>query len=377
MTDGTEHPDRASAPGQGPWNTPPAQQPPAAPGGYGYPPEQQAPGGYGYPPEQQQGFPQQQIPYGQQPGYQQPPAYQQPSLSLSNDLDWAALAERNEAQQRRRKRLWTTGIIVVACLLGVGAGVLVIRHENSKGEPAASASASPSASSSGKANSPTVPGQKDLLADKSGENNLALGPDAGVDDVGSGSFAARFRSNTNSYAQSSSQLIDVTKSFSVSAWVYNEAANSSRSAISQGDGVSSSFSLGREASGEDRYWVFKVQTAEGGADSTTFEAKASKDVSTVGAWVLLTGTYDASAKKISLYVDGKVAGSATVPGVWASKGPLQLGRARTHGVWGDFWAGVVGHIIVWDQALTADQVAGLKKGEAGGSAKPIASWLVG
>ncbi|MPY58704.1 LamG domain-containing protein [Streptomyces spongiae] len=360
MTDGTEHPEGAAAPGQDPWNPSSAPQPSAAPSGYGYP--------------------QQEIPHGQQPGYQQdghqpPPAYQQPSYS--GGLDWEAMAERNEAEQRRRKRLWTGGIVLVACLLGIGAGFLVVRHENDKKSPSASSStsSSPAPSASGGKKSPTVPGQDNVLADKSGENNLVLGPDAAVDDVGNG-YAARFRSNVNSYAQSSAQLIDVSKSFSVSAWVYNEAPNSSRSAISQGDGDSSSFSLGRDASGDNRNWVFEVQTAAGGADSTTYQAKAAKNIGTVGEWVLLTGTYDAKVKKITLYVNEKRAAVTKVPGVWAGKGPLQLGRARTHGVWGDYWAGVVGHIQVWEAALTPDQVADVEKGGSGGDAKPVASWLM-
>ncbi|MFF3564605.1 LamG domain-containing protein [Streptomyces sp. NPDC002574] len=364
MTDGTEHPDGANAPGQDPWNTPTAPQPPTAPSGYGYP--------------------QQQIPYGQQPGYQHPgyqqPGYQQPPFT--GGPDWESLAEANEAQQRRRRVLRTGAIILVACVLGVGAGAVVLHYANGTSDEAAPPSPSPSVSApaspsvSAGADSPTVPGEDNTLADKSGQNNLALGPDAGVSHVTNG-YAVRFRSNGNSYAQSSAQLIDVTKSFTVSAWVYNEAPNVSRSAISQGDGVSSSFSLGRDASGADRKWIFKVQTAASGADSTTFQVEAAKTVNTVNEWALLTGTYDAGTKTIALYVNGKPAGSTKVPGVWAGKGPLQLGRARTHGIWGDYWAGVLGHILVWDQALTPDQVADLSKGGTGKDAKPIASWLVG
>jgi len=362
VTDPVENPeDVAAAPGQSPWNTPSAPEPSAAPGGYGYP--------------------QQHIPYGQQPGYQQPgfgPAtgYQQPSHSPQPD--WQALADANEARQRRRHRLRTGVIVLVACVLGVGAGVVALHYtKDTKGTAAPSTpSASPSVSPSAKADSPTVPGDDNALADKSGQNNLILGPDAGVSKVTNG-FVVRLRSNGNSYAQSAAQLIDVTKSFSISAWVYNEAPDGSRSAISQGDGVSPSFSLGREASGADPKWIFKVQTADGGADSTVLQAEAAGNVSTVNQWALLTGTYDSEKKTIALYVDGKPADSTKVPGIWAGKGPLQLGRVRTHGVWGGYWAGVLGHVMVWDKALTPEQVAGLKKGGAGGSAKPIASWLVG
>ncbi|MEU6340545.1 LamG domain-containing protein [Streptomyces sp. NPDC046977] len=353
MTDGTEHPDGANAPGQNAWNSPSAPQPPAAPSGYGYP--------------------QQHIPYGQQPGFGQPTGYQQP--------DWQALADAHEAGQRRRHRLRTAAIVLVACVLGVGAGAVVLHYANGTSDAAApSPSPSPTVSApvspSAGADSPTVPGDDHALADKSGQNNLILGPDAGVNKVANG-YVIRLRSNSNSFAQSSAQLIDVTKSFSISAWVYNEAPNVSRSAISQGDGISSSLVLGRDASGAARKWVFRVQTADGGADSTTFQVEAAANVNTVNEWALLTGTYDARTKTVALYVNGKPAGSRKVPGIWAGRGPLQLGRARTHGAWGDYWAGVLGHILIWDQALTPAQVADLKDGGAGGDAKPIASWLVG
>ncbi|MDX2816010.1 hypothetical protein PV410_26195 [Streptomyces sp. PA03-5A] len=365
MTDPVENPeDAAAAPGRSPWNTPSAPEPSA-------PEPSAAPGGYGYPqhhiPEQQPGY--------RQPGFGPATGYQQPSYSPQPD--WQALADANENRQRRRHRLRTGLIVLVACVLGVGAGVVAL-HYTKDTDDAAAPSPSPSASvsSTATADSPTVPGEDNALADKSGQNNLILGPDAGVSKVTNG-FVVRLRSNGNSYAQSASQLIDVTKSFSISAWVYNEAPGGSRSAISQGDGVSPSFSLGREASGADRTWVFKVQTADGGADSTILQAEAAANVNTVGQWALLTGTYDAGKKTIALYVDGNPADSTKVPGIWAGKGPLQLGRVRTHGVWGGYWAGVLGHVMVWDKALTPDQVAGLKKGGAGGDAKPIASWLVG
>jgi hypothetical protein len=250
---------------------------------------------------------------------------------------------------------------------------------DSKAEPSASGSpsASPSTSSSSSkgSNAPTVPGQPNLLADHSGQANLVMGPDALVSQVQNG-YVIRLRSNGNSFAQSAEQVIDVTKSFSVSAWVYNEAPGGSRSAISEGDGISYSFNLGRDDLNGRKAWVFRVQTADGGADSTTYQV-LSKDVDTVGKWVLLTGTYDAKKRTIALYVNGEPASSTKVPGIWAGRGPLQLGRARHHGIWGNYWAGVLGHILVWDQALTPAQVTSLKDGGSGLNAKPIASWLVG
>ncbi|WP_371497947.1 hypothetical protein OG871_18460 [Kitasatospora sp. NBC_00374] len=405
MTDGTEHPGGAAAPGQDPRNTQPTMpdprvsaqvQPPeavppqdpgpgaAAPGSYGYPP--QAPvSGYGYP------GPQGQFP--QQGGFQAPPQFQQPPQSQFSpgpqqfgnpaaEPDWEALADQGAAQARRRRRLWTLGIVALACVLGVGVGAVVIKGVNGNEKP--SATGSPSASASGGSasasgapgSSPTVPGQPNLLADGSGQANLAVGPDAQVSSVQNG-FVLRLRSNGNSFAQSANPVIDVAKSFSVSAWVYNEAAEGPRSAISQGDGISYSFDLGRDDVNGRKSWVFRVQTADGGADATAVQV-LSDNINTVGAWVLLTGVYDADQHSIALYVNGAPAGTAAVPAVWAGPGPLQLGRNRHHGIWGSYWAGVIGHIKVWDKPLSPAQAAALKDGGGGaGAVKPIGSWLVG
>ncbi len=440
MTDGTEHPGgAAAAPGQDtthPRPAPPAtqvpeqplpQEPgafgapgpgpavpgqPAAPGGYGYPPVPGAPGGYGYPQPPAPGgygYPPGPNPYQtQQPApdpspfpqsaFQQPPAaqqqYQQPGFQQQGfqqpgqfaqpqeGPDWDALAARNDVDSRRRRRLWTGGIILLACVLGVGVGTVVIKGKDKGGSPVASAS--PSAPASGAAsgnasgkpgNEPTVAGQPGVLADHSGQANVALGPDALVSKVQDG-YVLRLRSNPNSFAQSANQIIDVSQSFSVSAWVYNEAPGGSRTVISEGDGASYSFELGRDEVNGKLVWAFRVQTAEGGADGTTVQTIAESP-NTVNTWALITATYDAEQRTIALYVDGVPASSAKVPGIWSGPGPLQFGRSRHHGIWGNYWAGVVGHILIWNQPLSPAQVVSLKNGGTGLTAKPVASWLVG
>ncbi|MEV8094927.1 LamG domain-containing protein [Kitasatospora sp. NPDC085879] len=349
--------------------------------GPGNPSEQasQAPAGQPFPPQAgfgaAAGFPSQAAP--QQQWQFQPPA-------ASSEPDWEALASQHEASSRRKKLIWTGAIVAGACVLG-GAVGLVVMNGVHKGDPqagpSASASASPRPSGSGAAsaaaNSPTVPGQPELLADKSGQSNIAMGPDAQVSEV-QGGYALRLRSNGNSFAQSANQVIDVTKSFSISAWVYNEAPGGSRTAISEGDGISYSFDLARDDANGKKAWVFRVQTADGGADGTVVQAVAPDTVPTVGQWALLTGVYDAGQKSITLYVNGAQAATAKLNGgIWAGPGPLQLGRSRHHGIWGGSWAGVIGRILVWDEPLNPQQVASLKTGGTGLSAKPAGSWLVG
>ncbi|MFJ5922060.1 LamG domain-containing protein [Kitasatospora sp. NPDC092948] len=335
------------------------------PDGYGYPHAAVPPPAYGYP----QGSYGQQVPYG-------PPAFPAQQQSPTGP-DWEALADEAASSIKRRRRMWTIGIVVVACLLGAGLGVVIVNNRDGKPQVSPTASGSPggTAGPSGSAvpgNAPTVPGQPNLIADHSGQANLAVSPDAQVSQVQNG-YVLRLRANPNSYAQSTEPVIDVTKSFTVSAWVYNEAGGVSRAAVSQGDGVSYSFLLGRDDTNGHKAWVFKVQTADGGADGTAVQV-LSDSANTVNEWAQLTAVYDSEQKTIELFVNGRLAGSASVPGIWAGPGPLQIGRTRLHGQWGNFWAGVIGHVRVWNQAVPVDQI----KGDGSSiTAKPVASWLVG
>ncbi|MFC7218049.1 LamG domain-containing protein [Streptomyces polyrhachis] len=328
---------------------------------------------------------------GQQPGSADWPTSMGgpagPSFPLPSQPDWQSLANQHEGRMRRRKWRITAVVVVAACALGAGVGFAVLKGVGGGDEPKSGPSAGASATTGGKGdgtaagkekekekNSPLVPGEANLLADKSGQSHLALGPDALVTKVPNG-HVLRLRSNPNSFAQSADQLVDVRGSFTVSAWVQNEAPGGTRVAISQGDGVSYSFELGREDDHGKLSWFFRVQNGDKGADSTTVKVN-SKGANTVNTWALLTAVHDAGKKSVTLYVDGKPAATAKTSAVWSGPGPLQVGRSRHHSIWGSPWAGVLGHVMVWDTALSAEQAAALKKG-SGLTEDPSASWLIG
>ncbi|MBY8883823.1 hypothetical protein K7472_03075 [Streptomyces sp. PTM05] len=105
--------------------------------GYGYPPAQ-PPQGYGYPPAQPSG-------YGfppADPAAPQQPAWSPPAVNLARsgfpqqphgpgaEPDWSALAERTEAEGRRRKVLFAAGGVLAAALVAaiVATAVVVTGH---------------------------------------------------------------------------------------------------------------------------------------------------------------------------------------------------------------------------------------------------------
>ena len=412
MTDGTQNPEDAApgrkdprdsvalggTPGTGSTEPRGGQQPghedtmmlgvvapPSGPGpdpapGYGYPhsPTQVEFGSYQQP-QAQQAQPQQSGPLPGQGGYGYPQPFSgngytapAPFAAGSAAPDWEAMAEAGASTKRRRRRWWIAAAVVAVCLVGGGVGAVVVKG-GSGGTPQAGSTggASPTVPSS----SPSIAQQPGAIADHSGNIPLAPGSDALVAKV-NGSDALALRGNVSSYAEAADTVVDVTQSFTVSAWVYNDDSDEPRSALSQGDGTSFSFNLGRADSDGSKAWEFQIQAGGQGADSTTYQVDSSK-VSTVNQWVLLTGAYDSTAHTISLYVNGAPAGSTKVPGIWNGPGPLEVGRARHHSLWDEFWTGDIGHIQVWNRALTAAEAADIKSGAPDLGSKPVDSWLVG
>ncbi|MDJ0384915.1 LamG domain-containing protein [Streptomyces sp. G-G2] len=388
MTDGTDRPNNpqpdpenwsGGGNGSGGYGYPsaPGAGAPGAGGGYGYP-QAPVPGGYGYP---QPGQP---NPYQQDPQdgsftpEQQPGPQPGAAFTPTPQPDWQALADRSASSRRTRRRLIVIGAAVAACAVAAAATLWLTNDSGGTGPkpgPVAEGSQSPSPSASEPAwdDPHTVPGQANLLRDRTGSTNIALGPQA---EQGSGTKRGEvhFKDNPNSYAQGAGQAVDTTKSFSVAARVYTSAKSGTRIAVSQGDGVSYSFELGHEAVNGKNAWIFRVQSGSGGAEATTAQV-ASDGLKTASAWAMLTGTYDATTKTIKLYVDGKQAGEVPVAaGIWAAPGPIQLGRARHHDIWAGAWTGAMDNVRVWDSALTAAQVATVKGGKS--EVKPTHSWLI-
>ncbi|MCX4958962.1 LamG-like jellyroll fold domain-containing protein [Streptomyces virginiae] len=420
MTDGTNppsHPQPEPAPGSGGYGFPPG---PPAQGGYGYPTPS---GGYGYPQSGQQPNPYQQDPgggYQQDPGagfpqdpgggYQQDPGagfpqdpgagYQQdagggqwspaapaqpgftrlagPDLpGASQQPDWEAMADRSAAE-RRKKRLWMLGgaVTVLALLAGGGTFFLLGDDDGQDAQPSNSASASPEPEDSKgpAAYTATVAGDDTLLRDSYGGMGIRLGPDLKVGALGK-RFQVIGKGNGNSWGQSAEPVVDVTKSFTVTARAYNSATKGSRIIMSQGDGESFSFELGVNEVNGKQAWIFRVQTGDKGAAATTRTVTA-EGLNMVKTPTLLMATYDADKKAIALYVDGKKAGETPVPPIWQAPGPLQLGRSKHHNIWTGPWQGALHSVKTYDMAFTAEQAAAYKEGKLDPSPKPTHAWLL-
>ncbi|MFC9327156.1 LamG domain-containing protein [Kitasatospora sp. NPDC057015] len=365
----------------------PPQQPPIGEvgAGPGVPPQPGPPGppagAFGAAP----GMPQQQAPAGAFGAPQ--PYWQQAGFPAQTPTgpDWEALAASNEQQQRKRKRLRIIGaaVAVVVVLGAGGAAFLLTRHDSTGGGPVADGSKSPVAEGSktpGKtaSGSPrTIPGPTTVgsLPAAKGTTALGLGADAKTGSVaGFPGPVLKLPSGQNSFAQSAKAVVDTDKSFTVSARVFVDVPAGTRSAVSQGDGSYYSFALGRGSSDGRNLWYFKVQLPGGGS-----AVAYSKGDATVNQWALLTGVYDASAKQITLYVNGAAQASAPATGVQSSGADLlQVGRLSSNSQWSDPWHGAVADIQAWDQVLPEADIVKIVAGSSSPPAvPPTAAWLTG
>ncbi|MFD3719263.1 LamG domain-containing protein [Streptomyces sp. NPDC058674] len=388
---------------------PPAGAPPAPGGGYGYPagqgepnPYQQDPGQAPVLPNPYQpdpgGAPVQPNPY-QQGGYQQfpggtpggpgepwPPAgAAQPAPFVprqSGQPDWEALADRSAAE-RRRKRIWAVGGAVTALLLLAGGGTFLLLGGDDGGEevaqegPVVTASVSPEPSGSkSKApvdKSPTVASDPSLIRDHGGKAHLKMSAEAGVFAIDK-HYELRTKGNEKSYAESEKRIVDTSKSFTVSARIWNRSPKGRQIAVSQGNDRTFAFELGSDEVNGKPAWIFRVQTGEQGADSTaqTVVAEGLKMEKTM---TTLTGTYDDAKKTITLYVNGKKRSEAQVTGVFSAPGPLQLGRSRHEGNWTGAWNGAMDSLRTFGAELSPTQVDAVRQNKLS-SVKPTGSWLL-
>ncbi|MFI8452875.1 LamG-like jellyroll fold domain-containing protein [Streptomyces erythrochromogenes] len=387
MTDGT--------------NPPSSPQPEPAPGsGYGFPPGPPAQNGYGYPAGgggHGYGYPQfdqQPNPYQQEAdGGQWPPSAQaqpaQPGFTrlagpdvpgASQQPDWEAMAERSDAERRKKKtKLWVLGGTVTVLALLAGGGTFLLLGgkggaDRTNAKPSTQASPEAEESKSPQVYTATVAGDDTLLRDSYGQTGIRLGPDLKIGPVGK-RFQVIGKGSSNSWGQSAEPVVDVTKSFTITARAYSSATKGSRIVMSQGDGESYSFELGVNEVNDKQAWIFRVQTGDKGAEATTRTVTA-EGLTVLKTPTLLMATYDAEKKAIALYVDGKKAGETPVPSIWQAPGPLQLGRSRHHDIWTGPWQGGLHNIKVYDSAFTQEQAAGYKEGKLSPAPKPAHAWLL-
>ncbi|SEG57967.1 Concanavalin A-like lectin/glucanases superfamily protein [Nonomuraea solani] len=159
----------------------------------------------------------------------------------------------------------------------------------------------------------------------------------------------------NSYAQTTGPVIDTSRNYTVTAWARLTGTTTSATAVTQEGGRTGAFSL--QYSKTDGRWALAVAGSD--ADAAPVVRALSAAAPRLNEWTHLTGVYDSAAKRISLYVNGKLEGTATVTQPWNATGPLTIGRGKVNGVAADHWAGDIDEVRAYGRAMFADEIADL------------------
>lgn len=161
---------------------------------------------------------------------------------------------------------------------------------------------------------------------------------------------------TTGYAATSTSVVDTRASYTVSAWaMLKPGVAQNQTVLGQDGGFYSGFYITyREA---EKTWTLSTSPADDAGGNITEQKVTATQSAARGVWTHLAAVYDAATKQISLYVNGRLQGSATVSAAWAAEGPLQIGRVLWRDAYTDYFAGSIDEVTVWQQALTGDLIA--------------------
>jgi RHS repeat-associated protein len=145
--------------------------------------------------------------------------------------------------------------------------------------------------------------------------------------------------------------VDTTRSFTVSAWVRMDEAQSNQIAVSQDGTRYPAFGLGYDS--EANAWQMSMCAA----DRPECVAPLSQGHAALDTWTHLAGVYDADAKTINLYVNGVSQGSTSWCCTVNSAAPLSIGDVqwdapgRTAN-----WPGNIADVQIYQRALDAAEI---------------------
>ncbi|MEU8824587.1 LamG domain-containing protein [Streptomyces sp. NPDC048636] len=173
----------------------------------------------------------------------------------------------------------------------------------------------------------------------------------------SGSRGGSLSLNGSQYVEGVSGTIDTTRSYTVSAWLNLASKQDFSTAISQDGQEISGFFLQYDNS-IDR-WRLAICDADSSEADEDEAVSATSPV--LGEWQHIVGVYDAPAKEIRLYVDGRLQDTTRHTPVWSAAGAFVVGRGKWEGTVADRFRGGIDAVGVFPRALSSSEIAALAR----------------
>ncbi|WP_149181314.1 LamG-like jellyroll fold domain-containing protein [Streptomyces sp. TRM49041] len=178
------------------------------------------------------------------------------------------------------------------------------------------------------------------------------------------------------WASTSGQVLETRSSYTVSAWVrVDPASTKTVTVLSQTPDTTSPYtqkyspfiiSYGGK-------WSLRVFSTEG-----TWSREAMTPTSyPKGVWTHVAGVHDAAAKKVHLYVNGKLQASVDAGTPWSADGNMEIGRTIYADNYVDQFHGSIDEVTVWQRSLTPKEIgdeAKLLTSEGYAGLELVADW---
>lgn len=157
---------------------------------------------------------------------------------------------------------------------------------------------------------------------------------------------------SSQFAQTRGPLLNSAGSYTVSAWADLSQKGAFATAVSEDGTVNSVFFLQYD-SADDRFAFSNANARAVGNSGPNGGSPAT------GTWYHLVGVRDATANTMSIYINGTLAGTTTVPAADMATGGLAIGRAKFGARQVDYWPGSLDDVQIFPTALTAAEVSAL------------------
>ena len=184
--------------------------------------------------------------------------------------------------------------------------------------------------------------------DSSGKGNAGVTSGTSWSSLGHNSGALSFNGSNSWVTVADTPSLDLSGGMTLEAWVYPTALGAWRTALIKEDtsGATSGQPYALYASGNTSA---PLGMAYGGAEARAYGSSQLP----LSTWTHLATTYDGST--VRLYVNGSLAGTQSLSGPMpASPDPLRIGGNAS---WGEYFAGRIDDVRVYNRALTGGEVA--------------------
>ncbi|RSM73594.1 hypothetical protein DMB66_02670 [Actinoplanes sp. ATCC 53533] len=158
-------------------------------------------------------------------------------------------------------------------------------------------------------------------------------------------------------------VVDTTGTYAVAAWVRVGQTTVSQTIASQDDGDDASFVLqfrSDDRSGDgtpDKSFCFGMLSAAGSTPAA-MSTVCAVNAAVAGRWTHVAGGYDATEKKMRLWINGVNVPEVAAPAAWKAVGPLRVGERKSAGVSSDKLYGHVADVQVFDRMLVDEDFTG-------------------